>query len=70
MNFIEYNTFKTSVSTVYMSAQTDLRFASQTFQQLVALCPVSVDWTAMPLIMNAPVFCMPKSISTYKYLAK
>ncbi len=26
-----------------MSAQTDLRFASQTFQQLIAMCPVSLS---------------------------
>ncbi len=47
----------TAVRTVHtMSAQTDPRFASQTFQQLIA----------MPLIMNLSVFWMPKSISAYK----
>ncbi len=30
-----------------MSAQTDLRFASQTFQQLVAMCPVSLSTDAI-----------------------
>ncbi len=62
----------TAVRTVRtMSAQTDLRFASQTFQQLIAMCPVSLlTEPAMPLIMNVSVFCTPKSISTYKYHAK
>ncbi len=51
-----------------MSAQTDLRFASQTFQQLVAMCPVSLSTEpVMPLIMNLSVNLLTKSISTYKY---